>query len=231
MRRNVDKKIALDIILDELEKKGSVRLLVKGGSMSPTIRDGAVVKVEKVEEVSKVGKVKKGEKECTKLNASSLSSCRLSLVARFLSSCLLSLVARFLPSCRLSLVPCTIKPGTVICYRSGGWFLVHRVTAIDRRAGLITVEGDSRDSVVHKIKKSDIIGVVQESMSRKILYLVSKVRKGGKVRKEKATIKKEKYEKPALKSQKIFETSTLACGKCKPGPIVQPSCTGFPKKS
>ena len=44
-------------------------------------------------------------------------------------------------------------------------------------------------------------------------------------------LEKMKYQKPAMKSQKIFETATLACGKCKPGPIVQPSCTGFPKRS
>jgi hypothetical protein len=44
-------------------------------------------------------------------------------------------------------------------------------------------------------------------------------------------VKKEKYEKPKISYQKIFETSTLACGKCSPGPIIQPACGGFPKAS
>lgn len=42
---------------------------------------------------------------------------------------------------------------------------------------------------------------------------------------------KEKYEKPGLRSQKIFETATLACGKCNAGPIKQPACKTFKKKS
>jgi len=44
-------------------------------------------------------------------------------------------------------------------------------------------------------------------------------------------VKKERYEKPRISYQRIFETSTLACGKCSPGPIIQPACGGFPKAS
>ncbi|MCX5776322.1 MAG: hypothetical protein NTX32_01620 [Candidatus Firestonebacteria bacterium] len=43
--------------------------------------------------------------------------------------------------------------------------------------------------------------------------------------------KKEKYEKPKIKSQKIFETATLACGKCYSGPIYQPACSSYPRNS
>jgi len=43
--------------------------------------------------------------------------------------------------------------------------------------------------------------------------------------------RKRPYEKPAISSEKIFETSALACGKCASGPIKQPACQGVPKRS
>jgi len=43
--------------------------------------------------------------------------------------------------------------------------------------------------------------------------------------------KKEKYERPKMRTQRIFETSTLACGKCASGPFQQPSCGGYPRNS
>ncbi|MCG2725754.1 MAG: hypothetical protein L6420_05785 [Elusimicrobia bacterium] len=36
--------------------------------------------------------------------------------------------------------------------------------------------------------------------------------------------KKKKYQKPVIKSEKIFETAALACGKCLSGPISQYAC-------
>ncbi|MBI4656801.1 MAG: hypothetical protein HY746_08670 [Elusimicrobia bacterium] len=35
---------------------------------------------------------------------------------------------------------------------------------------------------------------------------------------------KKKYEKPKIKSEKIFETAALACGKCVTGPTGQAAC-------
>jgi hypothetical protein len=37
-------------------------------------------------------------------------------------------------------------------------------------------------------------------------------------------MKKKKYEKPKIKSEKIFETAALACGKCTSGPTGQAAC-------
>lgn len=36
--------------------------------------------------------------------------------------------------------------------------------------------------------------------------------------------KKKKYIKPKIKTQKVFETAALACGKCLTGPIQQLAC-------
>jgi len=36
--------------------------------------------------------------------------------------------------------------------------------------------------------------------------------------------KKKKYIKPKIKTQKVFETAALACGKCLTGPINQLAC-------
>jgi hypothetical protein len=36
--------------------------------------------------------------------------------------------------------------------------------------------------------------------------------------------KKKKYIKPKIKTQKVFETAALACGKCLSGPINQLAC-------
>ena len=38
------------------------------------------------------------------------------------------------------------------------------------------------------------------------------------------TKKKKKYQKPAIKSEKIFETAALACAKCQNGPTGQAAC-------
>lgn len=35
---------------------------------------------------------------------------------------------------------------------------------------------------------------------------------------------KKTYEKPAVHSEKMFETSALACGKCTSGPVSQAQC-------
>lgn len=43
--------------------------------------------------------------------------------------------------------------------------------------------------------------------------------------------KKKKYEKPAMKTEKIFETAALACGKCLSGPISQLACRTLKKVS
>jgi len=43
--------------------------------------------------------------------------------------------------------------------------------------------------------------------------------------------KKKKYEKPKIKTQKIFETAALACGKCQTGPINQLACKSLRKRS
>jgi len=36
--------------------------------------------------------------------------------------------------------------------------------------------------------------------------------------------RKKKYIKPKIKTQKVFETAALACGKCLTGPIRQLAC-------
>lgn len=36
--------------------------------------------------------------------------------------------------------------------------------------------------------------------------------------------KKKKYVKPAMKTEKIFETAALACAKCQSGPTGQAAC-------
>lgn len=43
--------------------------------------------------------------------------------------------------------------------------------------------------------------------------------------------KRKKYEKPVIKTDKIFETAALACGKCKTGPINQLACKTLRKRS
>ncbi|MFH1074495.1 MAG: S24/S26 family peptidase [Candidatus Firestonebacteria bacterium] len=158
----MDKKIVRSIIQEEIKRKGSLKIKVFGGSMSPVIKANQKVEIINSKEV---------------------------------------------------------KVGDIICYKAGVWFLIHRVKSIDENRGIITVEGDSRDRVLHKIKKSAIIGKVKENIYNKILRVPAVIMK-------KILKKKEKYEKPALKSQKIFETSTLACGKCNSGPIKLPSCKG-----
>lgn len=122
----MDNRIVRDILIDELKKEGTISIRVNGGSMSPVIRDGSIVKIRN-------SKFEIRNKKDT--------------------------VTRY-PS-----------PGTIICYKSGDWFLIHRVKSINQKSGLITVEGDSRDTVVHKIKKSAIIGVVKESTSNRILRI------------------------------------------------------------
>jgi len=36
--------------------------------------------------------------------------------------------------------------------------------------------------------------------------------------------KKKKYSKPKVKTEKVFETAALACGKCISGPTWNPNC-------
>jgi len=43
--------------------------------------------------------------------------------------------------------------------------------------------------------------------------------------------KKKTYEKPALKTEKVFETAALACGKCINGPYNQLACRYLKKAS
>jgi len=43
--------------------------------------------------------------------------------------------------------------------------------------------------------------------------------------------KKKVYEKPKMKSEKVFETAALACGKCNTGPISQLACKTLKKAS
>jgi hypothetical protein len=43
--------------------------------------------------------------------------------------------------------------------------------------------------------------------------------------------KKKRYEKPSLKTEKVFETAALACGKCVAGPIGQLACKSLKKAS
>ena len=108
----MDKKIIRNLLAAEIKKKGSVKIRVFGGSMSPVIRGGQEIVVK---------------------------------------------------SCK------QVKIGDIVCYKTKDWFLVHRVKSIDKTSGLVTVEGDSKDRVLHKIKKHVIMGVVQESVYRKII--------------------------------------------------------------
>lgn len=43
--------------------------------------------------------------------------------------------------------------------------------------------------------------------------------------------KKKPYVKPSLKTEKVFETAALACGKCQIGPTNQLACKTLRKKS
>jgi hypothetical protein len=43
--------------------------------------------------------------------------------------------------------------------------------------------------------------------------------------------KKKVYVKPALKTEKVFETAALACGKCLSGPFSQLACKSLKKFS
>ena len=43
--------------------------------------------------------------------------------------------------------------------------------------------------------------------------------------------KKKKYEKPEIKTDKVFETAALACGKCQTGPTNQLACKTLRKRS
>lgn len=43
--------------------------------------------------------------------------------------------------------------------------------------------------------------------------------------------KKKTYEKPKIKTEKVFETAALACGKCQSGPINQLACRTLKKFS
>ncbi|NLI09682.1 MAG: hypothetical protein GX447_02850 [Elusimicrobia bacterium] len=43
--------------------------------------------------------------------------------------------------------------------------------------------------------------------------------------------KRKKYEKPLLKTEKVFETAALACGKCQTGPTNQLACKTLRKRS
>lgn len=43
--------------------------------------------------------------------------------------------------------------------------------------------------------------------------------------------KKKTYEKPKMKTEKVFETAALACGKCNAGPISQLACKTLKKSS
>jgi len=43
--------------------------------------------------------------------------------------------------------------------------------------------------------------------------------------------KKKTYEKPKIKTEKVFETAALACGKCATGPINQLACKTLKKFS
>jgi len=42
---------------------------------------------------------------------------------------------------------------------------------------------------------------------------------------------KRPYEKPRIDSEKMFETTALACGKCTTGPSSQFQCGGVPMSS
>lgn len=40
----------------------------------------------------------------------------------------------------------------------------------------------------------------------------------------KPTARRQPYEKPLVRSEKMFETNALACGKCVSGPVSQYQC-------
>lgn len=42
---------------------------------------------------------------------------------------------------------------------------------------------------------------------------------------------KRKYSKPDIKKEKIYETASLACGKCQTGPINQLACRTLRRSS
>ena len=70
-----------------------------------------------------------------------------------------------------------IKVGDIVCYKTSGWFLVHRVKAIDAEKDILTIEGDSRDCVVHKVKRSAMLGVVKENIYNKLLRVPAELMK------------------------------------------------------
>lgn len=43
--------------------------------------------------------------------------------------------------------------------------------------------------------------------------------------------RKKPYQKPQISSEKMFETTALACGKCTSGPFSQFACSGLPMNS
>ena len=43
--------------------------------------------------------------------------------------------------------------------------------------------------------------------------------------------KKRKYSKPAMKTEKVFETAALSCGKCQSGPTGQAACKSLKRYS
>ena len=43
--------------------------------------------------------------------------------------------------------------------------------------------------------------------------------------------KKKPYKKPSIKTEKVFETAALACGKCQSGPTNQLACKTLKKVS
>ncbi len=43
--------------------------------------------------------------------------------------------------------------------------------------------------------------------------------------------KKKKYQKPSIRTEKVFETAALACGKCTTGAISQLACKTIKKFS
>jgi hypothetical protein len=53
------------------------------------------------------------------------------------------------------------------------------------------------------------------------------------VQKKEMLVRKPKrpYEKPRIESEKMFETTALACGKCTTGPSSQFQCAGVPMAS
>lgn len=43
--------------------------------------------------------------------------------------------------------------------------------------------------------------------------------------------KKKPYKKPAMKTERVFETAALACGKCQSGPTGQAACRSLKRWS